>query len=277
MTESDGMTKSDGTTMSDGTKDSRTAVKRFEWPKLSLIPRKIRVLVTGGAGFIGSNLIERLLSERTLEVICLDNYLSGSRRNVKRFLRNDNFEAIRHDITIPIQVECDWIFHLACPASPPIYQRNAIQTVNTNIIGTSNVLEIARMCKARMVMASTSEVYGDPQVHPQPESYFGNVNPCGIRSCYDEGKRCSESLCMDYVRQHDVDVRIARIFNTYGPYMAADDGRVVSNFIVNFLLNRPVNVHGAGEQTRSFCYISDLVDGLMQLILGKYHQAKRLF
>jgi UDP-glucuronate decarboxylase len=230
----------------------------------------MRILVTGGAGFIGSHLIDRLLKEQH-EVICLDNFYTGTKRNVRNWLDLPNFELIRHDITEPIRLEVDQIYHLACPASPVHYQSNPIKTIKVSFLGTSNMLGLAKRVKARMLMASTSEVYGDPDVHPQPEEYHGNVNPIGIRSCYDEGKRIAETLCFDYHRQHDVDIRVARIFNTYGPRMLENDGRVVSNFIAQSLQGRPLTVYGDGTQTRSFCYVSDLVDGLMKLMAGDHH------
>eukprot|EP01055_Gregarina_sp_Pseudo9_P005570 Gregarina_sp_Pseudo_9__5569@NODE_748_length_2273_cov_55_470904_g704_i0_p1_GENE_NODE_748_length_2273_cov_55_470904_g704_i0NODE_748_length_2273_cov_55_470904_g704_i0_p1_ORF_typecomplete_len351_score23_13GDP_Man_Dehyd/PF16363_5/1_4e85Epimerase/PF01370_21/9_9e56RmlD_sub_bind/PF04321_17/3_6e233Beta_HSD/PF01073_19/4_2e23NAD_binding_4/PF07993_12/1_1e15Polysacc_synt_2/PF02719_15/2_7e08Polysacc_synt_2/PF02719_15/1NAD_binding_10/PF13460_6/2_1e05adh_short/PF00106_25/0_0048NmrA/PF05368_13/0_046NmrA/PF05368_ len=226
---------------------------------------KYRVLVTGGAGFIGTHLIDRLLNEGH-DVVCMDNYFSGLKDNIAKFYGNRRFESIRHDITQDFSIEVDQIYHLACPASPVHYQNNAIKTLKTNVLGTLNILGVARRCGARVLLASTSEIYGDPQVHPQVEEYFGNVNPCGLRSCYDEGKRAAEALCMDYYRQHQVPVRIARIFNTYGPYMCAQDGRVVSNFIMQALKGEPLTIYGDGSQTRSFCYVSDLVDGLVKLM-----------
>lgn len=225
----------------------------------------MRVLVTGGAGFIGSHLCERLL-EQGHEVLCLDNLFSGSKRNIYPFLGNPRFEFIRHDVTQPILLEVDWIYHLACPASPVHYQYNPVKTVKTNVMGTLNMLGLAKRVRARILLASTSEVYGDPQVHPQAEEYWGNVNPIGPRSCYDEGKRLAETLMMDYHRQNGVDIRIARIFNTYGPRMSEQDGRVVSNLIVQALQGKPFTVYGDGRQTRSFCYISDLVCGLEKLM-----------
>ncbi len=225
----------------------------------------MRVLVTGGAGFIGSHLCESLLKQGD-EVLCLDNLFSGSKRNIVPFLGNSSFEFIRHDIVQPILLEPDLIYNLACPASPVHYQHNPVKTVKTNVMGTIHMLGMAKRVKARILQASTSEVYGDPQVHPQPESYWGHVNPIGLRSCYDEGKRVAETLMMDYRRQNQVDVRIARIFNTYGPRMERDDGRVVSNLVVQALLGRPLTVYGDGSQTRSFCYVSDLVTGLKKLM-----------
>ncbi len=230
----------------------------------------MRILVTGGAGFIGSHLIDRLLKQQH-EVICLDNFYTGTKRNIHNWLDLPNFELIRHDITEPIRLEVDRIYHLACPASPVHYQSNPIKTIKVSFLGTSNMLGLAKRVKARILMASTSEVYGDPDVHPQPESYHGNVNPIGIRSCYDEGKRIAETLCFDYHRQHQVDIRVARIFNTYGPRMLENDGRVVSNFIAQSLRGQPLTVYGDGTQTRSFCYVNDLVDGLMKLMEGDHH------
>jgi UDP-glucuronate decarboxylase len=222
-------------------------------------------MVTGGAGFIGSHLCEKLLLQKH-EVICLDNYFTGSKKNVYQLLDFHNFEILRHDIINPIDVEADQIYNLACPASPVFYQFNPVRTIQANVLGVTNMLELAKRTKARILQASTSEVYGDPKVHPQREDYWGNVNPIGVRSCYDEGKRVAESLMMDYHRQHGVDIKIVRIFNTYGPRMAIDDGRVVSNFIVQALKGHAISVYGSGEQTRSFCYISDLVSGLMAMM-----------
>ncbi|MCH8321035.1 MAG: SDR family oxidoreductase [Acidobacteria bacterium] len=225
----------------------------------------MRILVTGGAGFIGSFLCEALLDEGH-EVICLDNLFSGFRRNIQPFRTNPSFEFIRHDVVEPILLEVDQIYNLACPASPVHYQYNPVKTVKTNVMGTINMLGMAKRVKARILQASTSEVYGDPQVHPQPEEYWGNVNPVGSRSCYDEGKRVAETLMTDYHSQNAVDIRIARIFNTYGPRMSIDDGRVVSNLIVQALRGEPMTVYGDGSQTRSFCYVSDLVRGLRKLM-----------
>ncbi len=227
----------------------------------------MRILVTGGAGFIGSHLIDRLMAQGH-EVICLDNFFTGHKRNIQHWLGNPNFELIRHDITEPIRLEVEQIYHLACPASPVHYQYNPVKTIKTNVLGTLYVLGLAKRIKARVLLASTSEVYGDPEVHPQSEDYRGNVNPIGIRSCYDEGKRVAETLAFDYHRQNAVDIRVARIFNTYGPRMLENDGRVVSNFIVQALKGIPLTVYGDGSQTRSFCYVSDLVDGLMRLMNG---------
>jgi UDP-glucuronate decarboxylase len=225
----------------------------------------MRVLVTGGAGFIGSHLCERLLAEGN-EVVCLDNFFTGSKRNVAHLLDDSRFELIRHDITEPILLEVDRIFNLACPASPVHYQYNPVKTVKTSVMGAINMLGLAKRVRARILQASTSEVYGDPQVHPQTEEYWGHVNPIGIRSCYDEGKRVAETLMMDYHRQNGVDVRIVRIFNTYGPRMAENDGRVVSNFIIQALRGEDITVYGDGSQTRSFCYVDDLVDGLVRMM-----------
>lgn len=225
----------------------------------------MRILVTGGAGFIGSHLIDRLMTEGH-EVLCLDNFYTGHKRNVLKWLDHPYFELIRHDITEPIRLEVDQIYHLACPASPVHYQYNPVKTIKTNVIGTLNMLGLAKRVNARFLLASTSEVYGDPEQHPQKEDYRGNVNPIGIRSCYDEGKRVAETLAFDYYRQGDVDIRVARIFNTYGPRMLENDGRVVSNFVVQALKGIPLTVYGDGSQTRSFCYVSDLVEGLMRLM-----------
>ena len=225
----------------------------------------MRILITGGAGFLGSHLSERLLNEGN-EVICLDNFFTGRKANVLHLLKNPNFELLRHDVTDPFKVEVDQIYNLACPASPVHYQHNAIKTIKTSVMGTINCLGLAKRVGARIFQASTSEVYGDPEVHPQSESYWGHVNPIGIRSCYDEGKRCAETLFMDYHRQNGVDIRIARIFNTYGPRMCADDGRVVSNFIVQALEGKDITVYGEGQQTRSFCYCDDLIDGFIRFM-----------
>jgi UDP-glucuronate decarboxylase len=225
----------------------------------------IRNLVTGGAGFIGSHLCERLL-ERGEEVLCLDNFFTGRKENIQHLLGHPRFELLRHDIVLPLVVEVDRIYNLACPASPVHYQHNPVKTVKTNVMGTLNMLGLAKRVRARFLQASTSEVYGDPQVHPQPESYWGNVNPIGPRSCYDEGKRVAETLCFDYHHQNKVDIRVIRIFNTYGPRMLPNDGRVVSNFIVQALLNRPITLYGDGSQTRSFCYVDDLVEGMLRMM-----------
>ncbi|MDO8723150.1 MAG: SDR family oxidoreductase [Syntrophales bacterium] len=224
-----------------------------------------RILVTGGAGFLGSHLCERLL-DGGCEVLCLDNYFTGSKKNILHLMGNPHFEMIRHDITNPIYLEVDQIYNLACPASPVHYQYNAIKTIKTNILGSLNTLGIAKRVKARILQASTSEVYGDPEIHPQREDYWGKVNPIGIRSCYDEGKRAAECLMMDYHRKNQVDVKIARIFNTYGPRMAVNDGRVISNFIVQALKGKDITVYGDGAQTRSFCYVDDLISGLIRLM-----------
>ena len=225
----------------------------------------MRILVTGGAGFIGSHLIDRLMAQGH-EVICLDNFYTGHKENIIKWLDNPYFDLIRHDITEPIRLEVDQIYHLACPASPVHYQYNPVKTIKTNVMGTLNMLGLAKRIKARFLLASTSEVYGDPDVHPQPEEYRGNVNCIGIRSCYDEGKRVAETLAFDYYRQNNVDIRVMRIFNTYGPRMLENDGRVVSNFIVQALKGIPLTVYGDGSQTRSFCYVSDLVEGMMRLM-----------
>ena len=225
----------------------------------------MRILITGGAGFLGSHLSKRLLKEGH-EVICMDNFFTGRKRNILDLVENSNFEIMRHDVTDPFKVECDQIYNLACPASPVHYQYNAIKTIKTSVMGAINCLGLAKRVNARVFQASTSEVYGDPCVHPQPEAYWGNVNPIGIRSCYDEGKRCAQTLFMDYRRQNGVDVRIARIFNTYGPNMCPDDGRVVSNFIVQALQGHDITVYGEGEQTRSFCYCDDLIEGFIRMM-----------
>jgi len=224
-----------------------------------------RILVTGGAGFIGSHLCERLL-EYGFEVTCLDNFFTGTRKNIIHLLDHPYFELVRHDVIMPYYMEVDEIYNLACPASPEHYQFNAIKTIKTSVLGTINMLGLAKRVKAKMLQASTSEVYGDPQVHPQTEEYWGHVNPIGIRSCYDEGKRCAETLCMDYLRQNKVRVKIVRIFNTYGPRMNPDDGRVVSNFIVQALQGQNLTVYGDGSQSRSFQYIDDLLEGMMRMM-----------
>ncbi|MDY6783520.1 MAG: UDP-glucuronic acid decarboxylase family protein [Cyanobacteriota bacterium] len=225
----------------------------------------MRILVTGGAGFLGSHLIDRLM-EAGHDVICLDNYFTGHKRNVRKWIGHPNFEIIRHDITEPIRLEADRIYHLACPASPIHYQYNPVKTIKTNVLGTMNMLGLAKRVNARFFLASTSEVYGDPDIHPQTEDYRGNVNCIGIRSCYDEGKRVAETLAFDYHRQNGVDIRVVRIFNTYGPRMLENDGRVVSNFIVQALQSRPLTIYGDGSQTRSFCYVSDLIEGFIRLM-----------
>ena len=228
-----------------------------------------RHLVTGGAGFVGSHLVDRLM-EQGDEVICLDNYFTGRKENIRQWIGHPSFELIRHDVTEPIKLEVDRIWHLACPASPVHYQFNPIKTAKTSFLGTYNMLGLARRVGARLLLASTSEVYGDPEVHPQPESYRGCVNTIGIRSCYDEGKRIAETLCFDYQRMHGVQVRVARIFNTYGPRMLENDGRVVSNFIVQALRGQPLTLYGEGTQTRSFCYVDDLVQGFLKLMEGEH-------
>ena len=229
----------------------------------------IRNLVTGGAGFLGSHLIDRLMDQGE-EVICLDNFYSGSKANIEKWFDNHNFELVRHDITIPINFEVDKIWHLACPASPYFYQLNPIKTSKISFLGTYNILGLAKRVGAKLLFTSTSEIYGDPLEHPQKESYRGNVNTTGIRSCYDEGKRIAETLCYDYARMHNLDIRVMRIFNTYGPRMRADDGRVVSNFIVQALRNEPLTIYGDGSQTRSFCYVNDLIDGMIKLMESQY-------
>jgi UDP-glucuronate decarboxylase len=226
---------------------------------------QMRILVTGGAGFLGSHLCERLLSLGH-EVLCVDNYLTGRRQNIAHLLPNPMFEVLRHDVTFPLYVEVDEIYNLACPASPVMYQRDPVQTIKTSVHGAINMLGLAKRLGARILQASTSEVYGDPTEHPQSESYRGNVNPIGPRACYDESKRCAEALFFDYYRQHGVPIRIARIFNTYGPRMRPDDGRVVSNFIVQALQNQPLTVYGDGSQTRSFCYVDDMISGFLKLM-----------
>lgn len=229
----------------------------------------MRNLVTGGAGFVGSHLIDRLM-EAGEEVICLDNYFTGRKSNVAQWFGHPRFELIRHDVTDPVRLEVDRIWHLACPASPVHYQHNPIKTAKTSFLGTYNMLGLARRVGARLLLASTSEVYGDPEIHPQPESYRGCVNTMGIRSCYDEGKRIAETLCFDYQRMHGVEIRVARIFNTYGPRMLPTDGRVVSNFIAQSLREEPLTLYGDGSQTRSFCYVDDLVEGLLRLMNCDY-------
>lgn len=224
-----------------------------------------KILITGGAGFLGSHLCRRLLKENN-EVICLDNFFTGVKENIIDLLPNPYFELIRHDVQEPILLEVDEIYNLACPASPPYYQFDPVATTRTSVLGAINMLEIAKKCKAKILQASTSEVYGDPEVHPQPESYRGNVSTTGIRACYDEGKRCAETLFFDYQRQYNVKIKIARIFNTYGPYMNQNDGRVVSNFIVQALKNKDITIYGNGKQTRSFQYVDDLIDGIIKLM-----------
>lgn len=224
-----------------------------------------RVLVTGGAGFLGSHLCEALL-QQNCDVLCVDNFFTGRRGNVAHLLDNPRFEILRHDITFPLFAEVDEIFNLACPASPIHYQHDPVQTTKTSVIGAINMLGLAKRVGAKIFQASTSEVYGDPDIHPQPESYWGRVNPIGTRSCYDEGKRCAETLFFDYHRQNRVKIKVARIFNTYGPHMHPNDGRVVSNFIMQALRNEPITIYGSGKQTRSFCYVSDLIDGFLKLM-----------
>ena len=226
---------------------------------------KKRVLVTGGAGFLGSHLCERLLNDGC-DVLCLDNYFTGSKLNISHLLGNPHFELMRHDVTFPLYVEVDEIYNLACPASPIHYQHDPVQTTKTSVHGAINMLGLAKRLRAKIMQASTSEVYGDPSVHPQPESYWGNVNPIGFRSCYDEGKRCAETLFFDYRRQHNLRIKVARIFNTYGPRMHPNDGRVVSNFIIQALRGEPLTVYGQGQQTRSFCYVDDLIEAFVRLM-----------
>lgn len=226
---------------------------------------KKRILVTGGAGFIGSHLCEKLLNEGN-EVICVDNFFTGSKRNIEHLMDKKYFEILRHDVTFPLYIEVDEIYNLACPASPVYYQKDPVQTTKTSVHGAINMLGLAKRLKGKIFQASTSEVYGDPEVHPQREEYWGHVNPIGIRSCYDEGKRCAETLFFDYYRQNHLDIKVARIFNTYGPRMAVNDGRVVSNFIVQALKNEPITIYGDGKQTRSFCYVDDLVDGMIKMM-----------
>ncbi len=223
------------------------------------------ILVAGGAGFLGSHLCERLIAEGN-EVLCVDNFYTGEKRNIEHLMADPKFELIRHNVWLPLYLEVNQIYNLACPASPVHYQNDPVATTKTSVLGAINMLGIARRCKAKVLQASTSEVYGDPLVHPQPESYLGNVNPIGVRACYDEGKRCAETLFFDYYRQYDVDIRVARIFNTYGPRMHPNDGRVVSNFIVRALRNEPLTIYGDGSQTRSFCYVDDMIDGLVRLM-----------
>lgn len=228
-----------------------------------------RVLVTGGAGFIGSHLCKKLLEQGNY-VTCLDNFYTGCKDNIDELLSNNRFKLVEHDITDKYHEDVDFIYNFACPASPPHYQADPVKTIKTSVLGIINMLELAKTCNARILHASTSEIYGDPIVHPQKENYWGNVNPIGLRSCYDEGKRCAETLMMDYHRQYSVDVRIIRIFNTYGPNMDINDGRVVSNFIIQALRNQDITVYGDGMQTRSFCYISDLIDGIVKMMTGTY-------
>jgi UDP-glucuronate decarboxylase len=224
-----------------------------------------KILVTGGAGFLGSHLCERLLNEGN-DVLCVDNFYTGTKNNVKHLLTNPHFELMRHDVTFPLYVEVDEIYNLACPASPTHYQFDPVQTTKTSVHGAINMLGLAKRLKAKILQASTSEVYGDPEIHPQTEDYWGRVNPIGIRSCYDEGKRCAETLFFDYWRQHQVDIKVVRIFNTYGPRMDSNDGRVVSNFIVQALQGKDITIYGDGQQTRSFCYVDDLIDGMIRMM-----------
>ncbi|KAJ4911052.1 UDP-glucuronic acid decarboxylase 3 [Raphanus sativus] len=228
----------------------------------------MRILISGGAGFIGSHLVDKLMENEKNEVVVADNYFTGSKDNLKKWIGHPRFELIRHDVTEPLLLEVDRIYHLACPASPIFYKYNPVKTIKTNVMGTMNMLGLAKRVGARILLTSTSEVYGDPLIHPQPESYWGNVNPIGVRSCYDEGKRVAETLMFDYHRQHGIEIRIARIFNTYGPRMNIDDGRVVSNFIAQALRGEALTVQKPGTQTRSFCYVSDMVDGLIRLMEG---------
>jgi UDP-glucuronate decarboxylase len=224
-----------------------------------------KILVTGGGGFIGSHLCERLLNQGN-DVLCVDNFYTGNKSNIKHLLNDPSFELLRHDITFPLYVEVDEIYNFACPASPVYYQKDPVQTTKTSVHGAINMLGLAKRVKAKIIQASTSEVYGDPEVHPQTEDYWGKVNPIGIRSCYDEGKRCAETLFFDYYRQHQLDIKVIRIFNTYGPRMQPNDGRVVSNFIVQALTNKDITIYGDGKQTRSFCFISDLVEGIIRMM-----------
>ena len=224
-----------------------------------------RILITGGAGFVGSHLSNRLLNEGH-DVLCVDNYYTGNKENIAQLIENKNFEILRHDVTFPLYVEVDEIYNLACPASPIHYQNDPVQTTKTSVHGAINMLGLAKRLNAKILQASTSEVYGDPEVHPQTEGYWGRVNPVGLRSCYDEGKRCAETLFFDYKRQHDLDIKVARLFNTYGPNMHPDDGRVVSNFIVQALQGLPITIYGDGSQTRSFCYIDDMIDAFVLLM-----------
>jgi len=226
-----------------------------------------KILVTGGAGFLGSHVCERLLNEGN-DVLCVDNFYTGSKENVKHLMTHPHFELMRHDVTFPLYVEVDEIYNLACPASPPHYQSDPVQTTKTSVHGAINMLGLAKRLKAKILQASTSEVYGDPEIHPQTEDYWGRVNPVGIRSCYDEGKRCAETLFFDYWRQHQVDIKVVRIFNTYGPRMDPNDGRVVSNFIMQALQGKDITIYGDGHQTRSFCYVDDLIDGMIRMMNG---------
>lgn len=231
---------------------------------------KKSILVTGGAGFIGSHLCSKLIDQGH-DVLCVDNFYTGSKNNIRHLLNHPHFELLRYDITFPLYVEVDEIYNLACPASPIHYQRDPVQTTKTSVVGAINMLGLAKRTKSKILQASTSEVYGDPEVHPQPETYVGKVNPIGPRACYDEGKRCAESLFFDYQRQHRLDIRVARIFNTYGPNMQVDDGRVISNFVTQAIKEEPITIYGHGTQTRSFCYVDDLVDGLIALMNSKWY------
>jgi UDP-glucuronate decarboxylase len=242
---------------------SLSSEKRWDTTDENQMNKKI--LVTGGAGFLGSHLCDRLVDEGN-DVLCVDNFFTGSKKNIEHLLTKPNFELIRHDVTFPLYVEVDEIYNLACPASPVHYQNDPVQTTKTNVHGAINMLGLAKRRKARILQASTSEVYGDPEVHPQPESYFGKVNPVGIRSCYDEGKRCAETLFFDYHRQHSLEIKIVRIFNTYGPRMQPNDGRVVSNFIMQALNNKDITIYGIGSQTRSFCYVDDLIEAIIRMM-----------
>lgn len=232
---------------------------------MKAVQQKKRILVTGGAGFLGSHLCERLLADGH-EVVCLDNYFTGTKQNIVHLMANPYFEVIRHDVTFPLYIEVDEIYNLACPASPIHYQFDPVQTTKTSVHGAINMLGLAKRVKAKIFQASTSEVYGDPKIHPQPETYWGHVNPNGVRSCYDEGKRCAETLFFDYRRQHNLRIKVARIFNTYGPRMHPNDGRVVSNFIVQALQGQPITIYGDGSQTRSFCYVDDLIEAFIRLM-----------
>jgi len=252
----------------DGASKTPPAPSPFRSSKLTTT--KMRILVTGGAGFIGSHLVDRLMQEGTNEVIVADNFFSGTKDNLKKWIGHPDFELIRHDVTETLLVEVDQIYHLACPASPIFYKYNPVKTIKTNVMGTLNMLGLAKRVGARILLTSTSEVYGDPLEHPQTEEYWGNVNPIGVRSCYDEGKRVAETLMFDYHRQHGLEIRVARIFNTYGPRMNIDDGRVVSNFIAQALRGETLTVQAPGTQTRSFCYVSDMVDGLYRLMNGEH-------
>ena len=234
---------------------------------MTVLHHQKRILVTGGAGFLGSHLCDRLIEEGH-DVLCLDNFFTGTKKNILHLMENPNFELIRHDLAFPVFLEVDEIYNLACPASPIHYQHNPVKTVKTNVLGSINMLGLAKRVRAKILQASTSEVYGDPTVHPQTENYWGNVNTIGIRSCYDEGKRCAETLFFDYHRQNNVNIRVIRIFNTYGPRMHPNDGRVVSNFIVQALNNQDITVYGEGSQTRSFCYVDDLIDGMVRMMNG---------